>query len=70
MFLQACDVLIPPMNPWVPEGGAELPPRAVVASPEQISAANRRKSNAVPGRFVCNLCPQNFPAKHNLKSQS
>ena len=58
------------MNPWVPEAGTELPPRAVVASPEQLSAANRRRANAVPGRFACNLCHQDFTAKHNLKSQS
>lgn len=66
--LPASDVLMPPMNPWVPEAGTELPPRAVVASPEQVSASNRRRTNAVPGRFVCDLCPQNFTAKHNLKN--
>ena len=70
IFSQACDVLIPPMNPWVPEAGTELPPCVVVATPEQVSAANRRRTNAVPGRFACNLCRQNFTAKHNLKSQS
>ncbi|KIJ99417.1 hypothetical protein K443DRAFT_172262 [Laccaria amethystina LaAM-08-1] len=60
--------LIPPMNPLVAETDAELPARAVVASPEHVSAANRRRTNAVPGRFVCNLCPQDFTAKHNLKN--
>lgn len=59
---------IPPMKFWVPEAGTELPPRALVASPEQVAAANRRRKNTVPGRFVCNLCPQNFTAKHNLKN--
>ncbi|KIJ98853.1 hypothetical protein K443DRAFT_680431, partial [Laccaria amethystina LaAM-08-1] len=63
-FLPAGDV---PMNPLVPEADTE-PPRAVVASPEQISASNRRRTNAVPGRFCCHLCPQNFTAKHNLKN--
>ena len=67
---QACDILIPPMNAQVPEVSTELPPRVVVASPKQLSAANRRKKKQVSGRFVCNLCPQNFTAKHNLKSQS
>ncbi|KIK04886.1 hypothetical protein K443DRAFT_645274, partial [Laccaria amethystina LaAM-08-1] len=66
--LPAGDVLIPPMNPWVPEASTELPPRIVVATLEQVSAANRRRTNAVPGRFVCHLCPQNFTAKHNLKN--
>jgi hypothetical protein len=61
--------LILPMNPLAPEADTELSPRAVVASPEQVSAANRRRTNAVPGRFCCHLCPQNFTAKHNLKSQ-
>ena len=70
MFLQACDALIPPMNPWFPEVGTELSPRAVVASPEQLSAANRRRANAVPGQFACKFCHQDFTAKHNLKSQS
>ena len=59
------------MNPFVPEAGTELvPPRAVVASPELLFAANRRRANAVPGRFACNFCQQDFTAKHNLKSQS
>jgi len=58
------------MDLLVPELSTELPPRAVVASPEQVSAANRRRTNAVPGRFVCNLCPQDFTTMHNLKSQS
>ena len=69
IFLQACDAVVLPMNSCVPQISTE-PPRVVVASPEQVSAANRRRTNAVPGRFVCNLCPQNFTAKHNLKSQS
>ena len=56
------------MNPCVPEDGTELPPRAVVASPEQVSAENRRRPNAVPRRFACNLCRQDFTAKHNLRS--
>ena len=70
IFLQACDVPIPPMNPLVPEASTELPPRVVVATQEQVAAANKRRTNAIPGRFVCKLCPQNFTAKHNLKSQS
>ena len=58
------------MNPLAPVASTELPPRVVVATLEQVSAANRRRTNAIPGRFVCKLCPQNFTAKHNLKSQS
>ncbi|KIK04889.1 hypothetical protein K443DRAFT_92175 [Laccaria amethystina LaAM-08-1] len=64
----ACDVLIPPMNPWVPEASTELPPRVVVATLEQVSAANRRRRTAVPGRFACHLCSQDFTAKHNLRN--
>ncbi|KIJ98848.1 hypothetical protein K443DRAFT_193868 [Laccaria amethystina LaAM-08-1] len=62
------DVLIPPVNPWIPEAGTELPLRAVVASLDQVSASNRRRTNGVAGRFACHLCPQNFTAKHNLKN--
>lgn len=58
--------VVPPRS--VLPAGTELPPRALVASPEQVAAANRRRKNTVPGRFVCNLCPQNFTAKHNLKN--
>ncbi|KIJ98855.1 hypothetical protein K443DRAFT_103309 [Laccaria amethystina LaAM-08-1] len=69
LSLTAGDLMgIPPMNPWVPEANTEIPPRAVVASPEQVSASNRRRTDALPGRFVCNLCPQDFTAKHNLKN--
>ncbi|KIK04883.1 hypothetical protein K443DRAFT_92256 [Laccaria amethystina LaAM-08-1] len=66
--LTAYDVLIAPMNPWVSQAGTSLPPRAVVASPEQVSAAYRRRTNTLPGRFACNLCPQDFTAKHNLNN--
>ena len=44
------------------------PPQPVVASPAQVSAANRRRTNPSPRRFVCGFCPQDFTAKHNLHS--
>ena len=60
-----------PMNQGVhSEVGTEQQPRPMVASSRQVAAANKRRKNAVPGRFVCHLCPQDFTAKHNLKSQS
>ena len=49
-------------------GAAGRPPQLVVASPAQISAANRRRTNPSPRRFACGLCPQDFTAKHNLRS--
>jgi len=49
-------------------GAAGPPPQPVVASPRQVSAANRRRTNPSPRRFVCSLCPQDFTAKHNLRS--
>ena len=33
------------------------PPQPVVASPAQVSAANRRRTNPSPRRFACSLCP-------------
>jgi hypothetical protein len=50
-------------------GAARPPPQPVVTSPRQVSAANRRRTNPSPGRFVCGLCPRDFTAKHNLQSQ-
>ena len=44
------------------------PPQPVVASPAQVSAANRRRTNPSPRRFACSLCPRDFTAKHNLQS--
>jgi len=44
--------------------------RPTVASSRQRSASNRRRKNTIPGRFICHLCPQDFTANHNLKSQS
>ncbi|EDR06502.1 uncharacterized protein LACBIDRAFT_299955 [Laccaria bicolor S238N-H82] len=68
-ILPAWEALIPPMNLEVPEAGVtEPPPRVVVATLEQVSAANRRRRKAVPGRFVCEFCPQDFTAKHNLRN--
>ena len=49
-------------------GATGPPPQPVVASPRQVSAANRRRTNPSPGRFVCSLCPRDFTAKHNLRS--
>ena len=49
-------------------GAAGQPPQPVVASPAQVSAANRRRTNPSPRRFACGLCPQDFTAKHNLRS--
>jgi len=58
-----------PTDPTVSSVGAVgTPPRPVVASPAQVSAANRRRTNPSPGRFVCGLCPRDFTAKHNLQS--
>ena len=62
-----------PMNQGVnSEAETEQHPRPTVASSRQLSAANRRRKNAVPGRFKCDLpaCSQDFTSKHNLKSQS
>ncbi|KIJ98858.1 hypothetical protein K443DRAFT_680436 [Laccaria amethystina LaAM-08-1] len=56
------------MNQVHSEVGTEQRPRSMVASSRQLSAANRRRKKAVPGRFECDLCPQDFTAKHNLKS--
>ena len=52
------------------EAEAEQHPRPTVASSRQLSAANKRRKNAVPGRFICDLCSQDFTSRHNLKSQS
>ena len=61
--------LIIPMNQGVnSEAGAEQHPRPTVASARQLSAANKRRKNAVAGRFICDLCSQNFTSRHNLKS--
>ncbi|KIJ98846.1 hypothetical protein K443DRAFT_103299 [Laccaria amethystina LaAM-08-1] len=49
-------------------GAARPPPQPVVTSPRQVSAANRRRTNPSPGRFVCGLCPRDFTAKHNLQN--
>jgi len=58
-----------PTDPTVSGVGAVgPPPRPVVASPAQVSAANRCRTNPSPGRFVCSLCPRDFTAKHNLQS--
>ena len=51
------------------EAETQQHPRPTVASSRQLSATNKRRKNA-PGRFICDLCPQNFTAKHNLKSQN
>lgn len=60
-----------PMNQEInSEAETEQHPRPTVASSRQLSAANRRRKNAVPGRFMCDLCSQNFTSRHNLKSQS
>ena len=59
-----------PMNQGVnSEAGAEQHPRPTVASSRQLSAANKRRKNAAPGRFICDLCSQHFTSRHNLKSQ-
>ena len=61
--------LLLPTGPTVSGVGASgQPPQPVVASPAQISAANRRRTNPSPRRFACGLCPQDFTAKHNLRS--
>ena len=58
-----------PTNPTISGGGAEgQPPQPVVASPAQVSAANRRRINPSLRRFACGFCPQDFTAKHNLRS--
>jgi hypothetical protein len=49
-------------------GATGPPPQPVVASPSQVSAANRRRTNLSPRLFVCCLCPRDFTAKHNLRS--
>ena len=60
-----------PMNQGVnPETETEQHPRPTVASSRQLSAANKRRKNAVPGRFICDLCSQDLTSKYNLKSQS
>ena len=60
-----------PMNQGVnTEAEAEQHPRPTVASSRQLSAANKRRKNAAPGRFICDLCSQDFTSRHNLKSQS
>lgn len=58
-----------PMNQEInSEAETEQHPRPTVASSRQLSAANRRRKNAVPGRFMCDLCSQNFTSRHNLKN--
>ncbi|EDR00893.1 uncharacterized protein LACBIDRAFT_333751 [Laccaria bicolor S238N-H82] len=47
-------------------GAAGQLPRPVVASPAHVDAANRRRTS--PRRFACGSCPQDFTAKHNLRS--
>ena len=49
-------------------GAAGQPPQPVVASPAQVSASNRRRTNPSLRRFACGFCPQDFTAKHNLRS--
>ena len=49
-------------------GAAGPPPQPVVASPAQVSAANRRRTNPSPRRFECGFCSRDFTAKHNLRS--
>ena len=61
--------LLLPTDPTISGvGAAGQPPQPVVASPAQVSAANRRRTNRSPRRFACTLCPQDFTAKHNLRS--
>ena len=61
--------LLLPTDPTISGvGGAGQPPRPVVASPAQVSAANRRRTNPSLRRFACGLCQQDFTAKHNLRS--
>ena len=61
--------LVLPTDPTISGiGAAGQPPQPVVASPAQVSAANRRRTNPSPSRFACDLCPQDFTAKHNLQS--
>jgi len=42
-------------------------PRPVVASPGQIAASTKRRTNTTP--FACGLCLSSFTKKHNLLSQ-
>ena len=64
--------LQPPLLPADPTisgiGAAGQPSQPVVASPAQVSAANRRRTNCSLRLFACSLCPQDFTAKHNLRS--
>ncbi|KIK05371.1 hypothetical protein K443DRAFT_351942 [Laccaria amethystina LaAM-08-1] len=41
-------------------------PRPIVASPGQIAASNKRRTNPTP--FACDLCPSRFTKKHNLQN--
>ena len=49
-------------------GAAGPPPQPVVASPAQVSAASRRRTNPSSRRFECGFCSRDFTAKHNLRS--
>ena len=61
--------LLLPTDPTISGvGEAVRPPQPVVASPAQVSASNRRRTNPSPRRFACRFCPQDFTAKHNLRS--
>lgn len=60
--------LMPPVDPVVVDGMEPLL-RPVVASPQQVSASKKRRRSTVLGKFVCQLCSQDFTAKHNLQSQ-
>jgi hypothetical protein len=63
--------LMLPVDPVLvdPEIGMEPLLRPVVSSPQQVSASKKRRRKAVLGKFVCQLCSQDFTAKHNLQSQ-
>ncbi|KIJ99621.1 hypothetical protein K443DRAFT_679801 [Laccaria amethystina LaAM-08-1] len=63
--------LMLPVDPVLVDSEIGMEPllRPVVASPQQVSASKKRRRSAVPGNFVCQLCSQDFTARHNLQSQ-
>lgn len=43
-------------------------PRPVVASPGQIAASTKRRTNTTSTPFACSVCSSNFTKKHNLQN--
>ena len=68
----AVQTLMLPVDPVLVDseiGIMETLLRPVVSSPQQVSASKKRRRSAAVGKFVCDLCLQDFTAKHNLQSQ-